>query len=74
MGVSACSDEIYTVPESWTGKAYPTLVHYNRLLPGGEMPALRKRPAAKRTTASDLSTRCGEISAGKPKVAFARQF
>lgn len=29
--VSAFPDEIYTAPRSWTEKAYPNLIHYNRL-------------------------------------------
>jgi pimeloyl-ACP methyl ester carboxylesterase len=39
MGVSAFPDEIYTAPESWTRKAYPNLVHYNRLPAGGHFAA-----------------------------------
>ncbi len=39
MGVSAFPDEIYTAPESWTRKAYPNLVHYNRLPKGGHFAA-----------------------------------
>ncbi len=43
--VSAYPDEIYTAPRSWTEKAYPKLIHYNRLAKGGhfaawEQPAL----------------------------------
>jgi pimeloyl-ACP methyl ester carboxylesterase len=32
--VSAYPDEIYTAPKSWTEKAYPKLIHYNRLPKG----------------------------------------
>jgi pimeloyl-ACP methyl ester carboxylesterase len=39
MGVSAFPDEIYTAPESWTRKAYPNLIHYNRLPKGGHFAA-----------------------------------
>ncbi|EJL57851.1 putative hydrolase or acyltransferase of alpha/beta superfamily [Rhizobium sp. CF122] len=39
VGVSAFPDEIYTAPESWTRKAYPNLVHYNRLPKGGHFAA-----------------------------------
>ena len=44
-GVSAFPDEIYTAPRSWTQRAYPKLIHYNRLDRGGhfaawEQPAL----------------------------------
>jgi pimeloyl-ACP methyl ester carboxylesterase len=43
--VSAFPDEIYTAPRSWTERAYPHLIHYNRLPSGGhfaawEQPAL----------------------------------
>jgi pimeloyl-ACP methyl ester carboxylesterase len=37
--VSAFPDEIYTAPRSWTEKAYPTLIHYNRLPKGGHFAA-----------------------------------
>jgi pimeloyl-ACP methyl ester carboxylesterase len=43
--ISAYPDEIYTAPKSWTEKAYPNLIHYNRMPKGGhfaawEQPAL----------------------------------
>jgi pimeloyl-ACP methyl ester carboxylesterase len=34
MGVSAFPEEIYTAPRSWAEKAYPKLIHYNRLAKG----------------------------------------
>ena len=37
--VSAFPDEIYTAPRSWTEKAYPKLIHYNRLEKGGHFAA-----------------------------------
>jgi pimeloyl-ACP methyl ester carboxylesterase len=37
--VSAFPDEIYTAPKSWTEKAYPKLIHYNRLPKGGHFAA-----------------------------------
>lgn len=39
MGVSAFPDEIYTAPRSWAEKAYPKLIHYNRLAKGGHFAA-----------------------------------
>jgi pimeloyl-ACP methyl ester carboxylesterase len=39
MGVSAFPDEIYTAPKSWAEKAYPRLIHYNRLPEGGHFAA-----------------------------------
>jgi pimeloyl-ACP methyl ester carboxylesterase len=36
---SAFPDEIYTAPRSWTEKAYPKLIYYNRLPKGGHFAA-----------------------------------
>jgi pimeloyl-ACP methyl ester carboxylesterase len=45
IAVSAFPDELYQVPQSWAQRAYPNLIHYNRLDKGGhfaawEQPAL----------------------------------
>ncbi len=45
VAVSAFPDEIYQAPRTWAEKAYPKLIHYNRLEKGGhfaawEQPAL----------------------------------
>lgn len=45
VAVSAFPDEIYQAPQSWAERAYPKLIHYNRLPKGGhfaawEQPAL----------------------------------
>jgi pimeloyl-ACP methyl ester carboxylesterase len=37
--VSVFPDEIYAAPRSWTEKAYPKLVYYNRLPKGGHFAA-----------------------------------
>ncbi len=37
--VSVFPDEIYAAPKSWAEKAYPKLVHYNRLPKGGHFAA-----------------------------------
>ena len=37
--VSVFPNEIYAAPRSWTEKAYPNLVHYNRLPEGGHFAA-----------------------------------
>jgi pimeloyl-ACP methyl ester carboxylesterase len=34
VAVTAYPDEIYTAPRSWTEKAYPKLIHYNRAAKG----------------------------------------
>jgi pimeloyl-ACP methyl ester carboxylesterase len=39
VAVSAFPDEIYQAPESWARKAYPNLIHYNRLPKGGHFAA-----------------------------------
>ncbi len=45
VAVSAFPDEIYQAPRSWAERAYPKLIHYNKLPKGGhfaawEQPAL----------------------------------
>jgi pimeloyl-ACP methyl ester carboxylesterase len=37
--VSVYPDEIYAAPQSWAEKAYPNLIHYNRLPKGGHFAA-----------------------------------
>jgi pimeloyl-ACP methyl ester carboxylesterase len=39
VAVSAFPDELYQAPWSWTAKAYPKLVHYNKLPKGGHFAA-----------------------------------
>ncbi len=39
VAVSAFPDEIYTAPRSWTEKAFPNLIYYNRLPKGGHFAA-----------------------------------
>ena len=39
MAVSAFADEIYAAPRSWAEKAYPKLIHYNKLDKGGHFAA-----------------------------------
>ncbi|HEV8190893.1 MAG TPA: epoxide hydrolase [Ktedonobacterales bacterium] len=38
-GVSVFPDEIYAAPQTWAEKAYPNLIHYNRLPKGGHFAA-----------------------------------
>ena len=45
VAVSAFPDEIYQAPESWTKRAYPNLIHYNKLEKGGHFAAW-EQPAA----------------------------
>lgn len=39
VAVSAFPDEIYAAPKSWAEKAYPKLIHYNKLEKGGHFAA-----------------------------------
>jgi len=39
VAVSAFPDEIYTAPRSWSEKAYPKLIYYNKLPKGGHFAA-----------------------------------
>ena len=39
VAVSVFPDELYQAPRSWVARAYPKLVHYNRLEKGGHFPA-----------------------------------
>ena len=45
VAVSAFPDEIYFATKSWTEKAYPNLIHFNRLEKGGHFAAW-EQPAA----------------------------
>ena len=39
VAVSVYPDELYQAPRSWVEKAYPNLIHYNKLNIGGHFPA-----------------------------------
>jgi pimeloyl-ACP methyl ester carboxylesterase len=39
VAVSAFPDEIYQIPRSWAERAYPNLIHYNKLEKGGHFAA-----------------------------------
>ncbi|MGF6175357.1 epoxide hydrolase family protein [Ensifer sp. 4252] len=39
VAVSAFPDELYQAPRSWAEKAFPNLIHYNRLAKGGHFAA-----------------------------------
>ncbi|MGM0836338.1 MAG: epoxide hydrolase family protein [Bacillota bacterium] len=39
VGVSVFPDEMYVAPKSWIEKAYPNLIHYNKLPKGGHFAA-----------------------------------
>jgi hypothetical protein len=39
VAISAFPDELYQAPQSWTERAYPHLIHYNRPARGGHFAA-----------------------------------
>jgi pimeloyl-ACP methyl ester carboxylesterase len=39
VAVSAFPDELYTAPQSWAERAFPKLIHYNRLEKGDHFAA-----------------------------------
>ena len=39
IAVSAFPDELYQIPKSWAERAYPKLIHYNRVAKGGHFAA-----------------------------------
>src|ERR1700747_1106693 len=75
VAVSVFPDELYPAPRSWTEKAYPKLIHYNRLDKGGhfaawEQPALfssEMRPAFRPLRQSIIAerNRCGARPVGR---------
>jgi len=42
VAVSVFPDELYPAPQSWAEKAYPKLIHYNRLSKGGHFAAFEQ--------------------------------
>lgn len=42
IAVSAFPDELYQAPRSWVERAYPKLIHYNRLPKGGHFAAFEQ--------------------------------
>ena len=39
VAVSVFPDELYPAPRSWTERAFPKLIHYNRVAKGGHFAA-----------------------------------
>jgi pimeloyl-ACP methyl ester carboxylesterase len=61
VAVSVFPDEIYAAPRSWTERAYPRLIHYNRLEKGGHFAAWEQPQAfAEELRAGFRSLRQGE--------------
>jgi len=63
VAVSAFPEEIYTAPRSWTERAYPNLIHYNRLPKGGHFAAWEQPQAfAEELRVGFRSLRVGSMS------------
>jgi pimeloyl-ACP methyl ester carboxylesterase len=39
VGVTVFPDELYPAPRSWAERAYPKLIHYNKVAEGGHFAA-----------------------------------
>ena len=61
VAVSAFPDEIYQAPRSWAERAYPNLIHYNRLEKGGHFAAWEQP----RVFASELRTAFKPLRQGR---------
>ena len=44
VAVSVFPDELYPAPRSWAERAYPKLIHYNKLDNGGHFAAFEQPP------------------------------
>ena len=53
VGVTVFPDELYPAPRSWAEKAYPKLIHYNRVAEGGHFAAW-EQPRAVRGDPRDI--------------------
>ena len=42
LAASVFPDELYPAPRSWTERAYPKLIHYNKLDKGGHFAAFEQ--------------------------------
>ena len=70
MAVSVFPDELYPAPRSWAERAYPKLIHYNKLDKGGHFAAW-EQPKLFQKRFVRVSGHCGQKSQ-KPDVVFAK--
>ena len=63
VAVSVYPDELYQVPRSWAEKAYPKLIHYNKLAKAGTSRPGSSRNRSQRRSAPD----CGRFARRKWK-------
>ena len=71
VAVSAFPDELYQAPRVWAEKAYPKLIHYNRLDKGGHFAAWEQPEALRRRSSGPRSSRCGRRLRKKGRAARA---
>jgi hypothetical protein len=55
VAVTAFPDELYTTPRSWAEKAFPKLIHYNRVNKGGHFAAWEQPKSSPKSCASRLN-------------------
>ena len=72
-GVSAFPDEIYAAPRRWAERAYPNLIHYNRL-EGRPLRRVGAAGALHRGAARDVQDPCVEelLNVGRPASRWRR--
>jgi pimeloyl-ACP methyl ester carboxylesterase len=56
VAVSVFPDELFVAPRAWAERAYPRLVHYNRLPRGGHFPAWEQPESFTREVRAGFST------------------
>ena len=72
IAVSAFPDELYQVPKSWAEKAYPKLIHYNRLPKGGHFAAWEQPQLLRQRVRAGVQSRCAtRCEAERARVARA---
>ena len=67
VAVSVFPDELYPAPRSWAERAYPKLIHYNKLERAGTL-----RPGNSRSSLSKSFARASDHSANRPENFGAR--
>ena len=71
VAVSVFPDEIYLAPRSWAEKAYPKLVHFNKVAKGGHLRPGNSRRTSRKNYARD-SDHCADSGAEAPVSASSR--
>jgi pimeloyl-ACP methyl ester carboxylesterase len=70
VAVSVFPDELYPAPKSWTERAYPKLIHYNKLAKGGHFAAWEQPQLFSEEVLAGF--RSLRTSAAKPDLTLAR--